>query len=135
VNQAGQVRAAVIDFGGFLGVGSRKIAIDWNALHFASNGRPDRITLELTRNQVRLAPEYKPGEPVVVLGTAEASQPTGGTPAPRNGTQRGRGGFHSINVIAKTRHEQRRRGPQACPQRAGAPRAGPARSPGRAVGR
>ena len=34
VDRAGQVRAAVIDFGGFLGVGSRKIVVDWNALHF-----------------------------------------------------------------------------------------------------
>jgi hypothetical protein len=30
VDRSGQVRAAVIDFGGFLGVGSRKIAVDWN---------------------------------------------------------------------------------------------------------
>ena len=34
VDRAGAVRAAVIDFGGFLGVGSRKIVVDWNALHF-----------------------------------------------------------------------------------------------------
>ena len=34
VDRAGTVRAAVIDFGGFLGVGSRKIVVDWNALHF-----------------------------------------------------------------------------------------------------
>ncbi|HEU0081687.1 MAG TPA: PRC-barrel domain-containing protein, partial [Bradyrhizobium sp.] len=34
VDRGGQVRAAVIDFGGFLGVGSRKIVVDWNALHF-----------------------------------------------------------------------------------------------------
>ena len=34
VDRSGQVRAAIIDFGGFLGVGSRKIAVDWNALHF-----------------------------------------------------------------------------------------------------
>ena len=34
VDRAGQVRAAIIDFGGFLGVGSRKIVVDWNALHF-----------------------------------------------------------------------------------------------------
>ena len=27
-------RAAIIDFGGFLGVGSRKIAVAWQALHF-----------------------------------------------------------------------------------------------------
>src|SRR6202521_3155299 len=35
VDRSGTVRAAVIDFGGFLGVGSRKIVVDWNALHFA----------------------------------------------------------------------------------------------------
>jgi hypothetical protein len=34
VDRAGGPRAAIIDFGGFLGVGSRKIAVDWNALHF-----------------------------------------------------------------------------------------------------
>ena len=34
VDQAGTARAAIIDFGGFLGVGSRKIAVDWNALRF-----------------------------------------------------------------------------------------------------
>src|SRR5258708_2613719 len=34
VDREGTVRAAVIDFGGFLGVGSRKIVVDWNALHF-----------------------------------------------------------------------------------------------------
>ena len=34
VDGEGRVRAAIIDFGGFLGVGSRKIAVDWKALHF-----------------------------------------------------------------------------------------------------
>src|ERR1700731_1029602 len=34
VDQAGHPRAAVIDFGGFMGVGSRKIAVDWHLLHF-----------------------------------------------------------------------------------------------------
>ena len=41
VDGTGQVRAAVIDFGGFLGVGARKIAVDWNALHFAPAGSKD----------------------------------------------------------------------------------------------
>jgi hypothetical protein len=79
VNRAGQVRAAIIDFGGFLGVGSRKVAVDWRALRFEPTGKPDRITLDLTRNSVRLAPEYKDGSPVVVIGTPEASQPTNGS--------------------------------------------------------
>ncbi len=69
VDRSGQVRAAIIDFGGFLGVGSRKIAVDWNALHFPPPGKPGaRITLELTRDQVNAAPEYHEGKPVVVLG-------------------------------------------------------------------
>ncbi len=68
VDQAGHVRAAVIDFGGFLGVGNRKVVVDWSALHFAPADQPDRISLDLTRNQVKQAPEYKPGKPVVVLG-------------------------------------------------------------------
>ena len=72
----GQVRAAIIDFGGFLGVGSRKIAVDWNALHFPQPGKPGgRIALELTRDQVRTAPEYKEGNPVVVLGALGRLEP------------------------------------------------------------
>ncbi len=68
VDQAGHMRAAVIDFGGFLGVGNRKVVVDWTALHFAPADQRDRISLDLTRNQVKQAPEYKPGKPVVVLG-------------------------------------------------------------------
>jgi hypothetical protein len=69
VDRAGRVCAAIIDFGGFLGVGSRKIAVDWNALHFPQPGTlGGRIALALTRDQVRTAPEYKEGNPVVVLG-------------------------------------------------------------------
>jgi hypothetical protein len=72
VDRTGQVRAAVIDFGGFLGVGNRKIAVDWSVLRFPATGKPDRVAVELTRDQVRLAPEYKRGEPIVVLGTSSS---------------------------------------------------------------
>ena len=77
VDRNGQVRAAVIDFGGFLGVGSRKIAVDWAALRFAPTGsKSDRITLDLTRDQVKAAPEYKDGRPLVVVGTVEGLHPS-----------------------------------------------------------
>jgi hypothetical protein len=76
VDHAGQVRAAIIDFGGFLGVGSRRIAVDWNALHFPQPGKPGaRIALELTRDQVKTAPEYQEGKPVVVLGALGKLEP------------------------------------------------------------
>src|SRR5215831_6342076 len=74
VSRDGQVHAAIIDFGGFLGIGTRKIAVDWRGLNFAPAGKPGSITLDLTRNQVRLAPEYKRGEPVVVVGAAGAER-------------------------------------------------------------
>jgi hypothetical protein len=76
VDRAGMPRAAVIDFGGFLGVGSRKIVVDWNALHFGRvANKGDSITLELTKEQVMAAPEYKEDTPIVVLGAAGSLQP------------------------------------------------------------
>jgi hypothetical protein len=75
VDRTGQVRAAIIDFGGFLGVGSRRIAVDWNALRFRpGSAKRDVITLELTRDQVKAAPEYKDKQPVVVLGATGGLQ-------------------------------------------------------------
>ena len=75
VDRAGRVRAAIIDFGGFLGVGSRRIAVDWNAFRFRpDSAKRDVITLELTRDQVKAAPEYKDKQPVVVLGASGGLQ-------------------------------------------------------------
>jgi hypothetical protein len=76
VDRSGQVRAAIIDFGGFLGVGSRKIAVDWNALHFPPPGKPGTyIALELSRDQVAAAPAYQEGKPVVILGALGKLEP------------------------------------------------------------
>jgi len=76
VDREGTVRAAVIDFGGFLGVGSRKIVVDWGALRFGGvANKRDSITLELTKAQVSAAPEYKEDAPVIVLGAAGRLQP------------------------------------------------------------
>lgn len=76
VDRDGWARAAVIDFGGFLGVGSRKIVVDWRALRFgAIANKGDSISLELTKDQVSKAPEYKEDKPVIVLGAAGSLQP------------------------------------------------------------
>jgi hypothetical protein len=76
VDRTGTVRAAVIDFGGFLGVGSRKIVVDWNALRFGRvSDKSDAVTLELTKDQVKAAPEYKEDTPIVVLGASGNLEP------------------------------------------------------------
>jgi hypothetical protein len=60
VDQTGRTRAAVIDFGGFLGVGSRKIAVAWDQLTFKPGSGGDRsLVLTMTREQIQGAREYK----------------------------------------------------------------------------
>lgn len=85
VDRAGTIRAAIIDFGGFLGVGSRKIAVDWRVLHFPASGAMESIGADLSRDQLRTAPVYKPGEPVVIVGRADPAPtppPAAVVPAP-----------------------------------------------------
>ena len=70
-DREGQVQAAVIEFGGFLGIGTRKIAVEWSAISFESDGKQPVVIVEMTRNQLRVAPEYKPNEPAVVRRAAD----------------------------------------------------------------
>ena len=67
----GQVQAAVIEFGGFLGIGTRKIAVEWSALSFVNDAKQPVVIVEMTRNQLRVAPEYKPSEPAVMRRAAD----------------------------------------------------------------
>ncbi len=43
--------AAVLDVGGFMGVGNRKIAVHWGTLNFAPGEATHRITLTLTLDE------------------------------------------------------------------------------------
>jgi hypothetical protein len=78
VDAAGMPRAAVIDFGGFFGVGSRKVAVAWTNLNFAPAAKPDgQISLDLTADQIKAAPEYHDITPAAaVTSTKPASLPT-----------------------------------------------------------
>jgi hypothetical protein len=69
VDESGQPRAAIIDFGGFLGVGSRKIAIAWSTLKF-DTARPNApVVVALDRDEIKAAPEYKESRDVVAVVT------------------------------------------------------------------
>ena len=76
VGAQGDPQAAVIDFGGFMGVGNRKVAVQWSALRFAPGDPRRPITLELAQDQIKAAPEYadvaKPAQVVI----APPAQPT-----------------------------------------------------------
>jgi hypothetical protein len=76
IDAAGHPQAAIIDFGGFLGVGSRKVAVDWNLLHFAPSVRDRPILLNLDRDQIQAAPAYKPDTgPVEMVGSPPSKPP------------------------------------------------------------
>lgn len=74
VDETGQPRAAIIDFGGFLGVGTRKIAIDWNTLRFETAGPKEAVVADLDRDQVKAAPEYKDSREVVAIVTPPSNR-------------------------------------------------------------
>ncbi|HLH90981.1 MAG TPA: PRC-barrel domain-containing protein [Xanthobacteraceae bacterium] len=83
VDTDGRPRAAIIDFGGFLGVGSRKIAVDWSVLKFVpGDPKGNVITVALTKDQVKAAPEFKEGSPVVPLGASGSPPPQAAAPPP-----------------------------------------------------
>lgn len=66
IDRDGNIRAAVVEFGGFLGIGTRKIAVDWTAFRFAGKS----IFVDVTRDQLRAAAEYKTNEPPSVVQAA-----------------------------------------------------------------
>lgn len=54
--EEGGITAAIVSVGGFLGIGAKQIAVDWNELQIDYDGQ--EITLEMTREEADNAPEY-----------------------------------------------------------------------------
>ncbi len=77
----GRVRVAIIDFGGFLGVGTRRIAVDWPLLHFTPAVKDKPLVLSVTREKLQSAPEYKDSTtPSVLMPPAAAPDAAGADP-------------------------------------------------------
>jgi hypothetical protein len=74
----GRVRVAIIDFGGFLGVGTRRIAVDWPLLHFSPGDKDKPLILTVTREKLQSTPEYKDSSsPRVLMPPAAAPDAAG----------------------------------------------------------
>jgi hypothetical protein len=68
VDKYGEPRAVVIDYGGVLGVGRRKVAIAWKAVKFVPDDAVYPIRLMLTRQQMGAVPSFDYGSVPVTLG-------------------------------------------------------------------
>ena len=76
---SGQVRIAIIEFGGFLGVGLKRVAVDWSLLKFQKNSEDSPWLLEVPQQKLQAAPEYKDGHPYALMAppSAAVAAPTG----------------------------------------------------------
>ena len=54
-----RVHAAVIEFGGFLGMGEHKVAVPWDKL----NVTKDRVTANMNEDQIKAAPRWDKNRP------------------------------------------------------------------------
>jgi sporulation protein YlmC with PRC-barrel domain len=82
IDRDGHPIALVIDFGGFLGVGSRKIAIDWHLMQFHPGNKDKPVTLSLSKDQLKSAPEYKSDKAAQVVHAPAPKPPAKPAPPP-----------------------------------------------------
>jgi hypothetical protein len=88
-DESGRVRAAVIEFGGFLGVGNRRIAVDWSLLRFHPEDEDHALVLSVSVKTLQSVPEYKNSTHPQALTTPQpptSQQPPAAAPPP-NGSQ------------------------------------------------
>ncbi|MBS7541039.1 PRC-barrel domain-containing protein [Ancylobacter lacus] len=72
VEKDGRVTAAVIDVGGFLGIGAKPVAVSFNALTVAPADNGQKVVVSASRDELNQAPEFK---------TLEQSRSASSTPA------------------------------------------------------
>uniref|UniRef100_UPI00300BE466 PRC-barrel domain-containing protein n=1 Tax=Pseudooceanicola nanhaiensis TaxID=375761 RepID=UPI00300BE466 len=71
--ETGELTAAILSVGGFLGIGSKQIAVDWDQITIDNDA--NTLTSNLTREEAEAAPEYafrdqeQPPAPAMDTGT------------------------------------------------------------------
>ena len=76
VDGKGRPLAAVVDVGGFLGIGTRRVAVAWETLRFTRVDGVARINEDLTMDEVAAAPEYHGSDSTVDVVGQPAPRPT-----------------------------------------------------------
>ncbi len=74
IDSQGEPRAAVIDYGGVLGIGKRRVAVAWPALKFGMSSADDDVILALTREQMGAIPDYHYAAGDATVGTVGSSR-------------------------------------------------------------
>lgn len=56
--RTGKVSYAVLDFGGFLGVGDKMFAVPWHALKYQTTGNDEHLLLDVSKERLKEAPGF-----------------------------------------------------------------------------
>ena len=62
VDTDGRPVAVVVDVGGFMGLGIRRVALAWELVRIAVEPEMARLSVTITPDLVTAAPEYRPGD-------------------------------------------------------------------------
>jgi hypothetical protein len=83
VDKSGNVMAAIIGVGGFLGIGEKDVAVSMKSLNISRDGDTDKVTANLSKEQLQQAAAFKEYQPPrQTSGTAPAGRPSGGATPP-----------------------------------------------------
>ncbi len=63
----GQPVAAVVDVGGFMGIGSRRVALAWSLLRFTPHAEFVRLSIDVAPDVVIGAPEFRREDPTTIF--------------------------------------------------------------------
>jgi hypothetical protein len=76
----GRVRVAIIESGGFLGVGNRRVAVDWSLFRFRPDTSDSYVMLAASAQELQETPEYKDSRQPVALMAPDDSPPSANQP-------------------------------------------------------
>ena len=72
--ETGQVRFVIVEVGGFLGLGSTKVAVPWSAFQLTKEGNKPKWVLDADKERLKNAPKVE-GENYQRLYTKAGSEP------------------------------------------------------------
>lgn len=67
VDGTGAPQAGVIDVGGFIGIGARRVAVGWSLLRFLHQNRETRIVVDLPLADIAAGPEFRGTESMGIV--------------------------------------------------------------------
>ncbi len=79
LDQSGMVSNVIVSIGGFLGLGSRDVALSWNDLQVADGGQS--VTTTMTKEELKALPEYQYSDSSQRGKVFSGANASGGSPA------------------------------------------------------